>query len=127
MKQEFDAKTLNMAADRNQAMQTYTLENARMEAENARAADTMRMIGELSSSAFKAYQAFDATQTANKKEAYSTFVNQFGITVDEHVAVNKIDFSMSLADLQNQSIVKELTRSWCKYRRNPSSTTTRQC
>ena len=81
MKQELDAKTLNMAADRDQAMQTYTLENARMEAENARAADTLRMIGELSSSAFKAYQTFDAKQTANKKEAYSTFVNQFGVMV----------------------------------------------
>ena len=42
-----------MAAERDQAMQAYELENARLEAENARTADTMRMIGELSNSAFK--------------------------------------------------------------------------
>ena len=108
LQQEFQANMANMAAERDQAMQTYELENARMEAENARTADTMRMIGELSSSAMKAYQTFDATQTENRKEAYSTFVNQFGVTVAEQTAVNKIDFSMSMADLQNQSIVQEL-------------------
>ena len=108
LQQEFQANMANMAAERDQAMQTYELENARMEAENARTADTMRMIGELSSSAMKAYQTFDATQTENRKEAYSTFVNQFGVTVAEQAAVNKIDFSMSMADLQNQSIVQEL-------------------
>ena len=108
LQQEFQANMANMAAERDQAMQTYELENARMEAENARTADTMRMIGELSSSAMKAYQTFDATQTENRKEAYSTFVNQFGVTVAEQTAVNKIDFSMSMADLQNQTIVQEL-------------------
>ena len=40
------ANMANMAAERDQAMQTYELENARMQAENARTADTMRMIGE---------------------------------------------------------------------------------
>jgi len=108
LEQEYKTDLANMDAKRGVAMQRYELESKRLEAENQRTADTMRMIGELSGTALKTAQAYTEQRETNRTEAYAQLVQETGLSIAEDVAIQKIDFGMSQADLQNQQVVKTL-------------------
>ena len=108
LEQAYNIDLKNIENERGAFMQRYELETARLEAENQRTADTMRMIGELSNTALKSAQAYTEQRDTNRKEAYAVAVQETGLSAAEAIAIQKIDFGMSQADLQNQQVVRSL-------------------
>ena len=108
LERAYDIDLQNIDNERGAFMQRYELETARLEAENQRTADTMRMIGELSNTALQTAQAYTEQRDTNRKEAYAVAVQQTGLSAAEAIAIQKIDFGMSQADLQNQQVVRSL-------------------
>ena len=83
LEQAYNIDLKNIENERGAFMQRYELETARLEAENQRTADTMRMIGELSNTALKSAQAYTEQREVNRQEAYAEAVQKTGMSAAE--------------------------------------------